>query len=148
MFVFVFKNLVRYVDEIDQHQEYLTVRETFQYAFNCRRGTHRTPHFARNTTNDDIIKTLDQTEFFVNLVIEVLGLQSVADNLVGNDVTVRGISGGERKRVTIGELLCVGAPILCMDEISTGLDGRFSTCFVWISFKPLLFRVNNSFDSL
>jgi ABC-type multidrug transport system ATPase subunit len=35
---------------------------------------------------------------------------------------VRGVSGGERKRVTSGEMLVGNQRVLCMDEISTGLD--------------------------
>lgn len=37
-------------------------------------------------------------------------------------VQVRGVSGGERKRVTSGEMLVSNQRVLCMDEISTGLD--------------------------
>jgi ABC-type multidrug transport system ATPase subunit len=41
--------------------------------------------------------------------------------VIGNDL-VRGVSGGEKKRVTISEVLVTNARLLCMDEISTGLD--------------------------
>src|SRR5690606_38147345 len=30
--------------------------------------------------------------------------------------------GGERRRVTLGEMLVTGTNVLCLDEISTGLD--------------------------
>ncbi|CAI0422021.1 unnamed protein product [Linum tenue] len=46
--------------------------------------------------------------------------------MVGNEV-VRGISGGQKKRVTTGEMLVGPARALFMDEISTGLDS--STTF-------------------
>jgi hypothetical protein len=35
---------------------------------------------------------------------------------------LRGVSGGQRKRVTTGELMVGSAKTLLMDEISTGLD--------------------------
>jgi ABC-type multidrug transport system ATPase subunit len=35
---------------------------------------------------------------------------------------MRGVSGGERKRVTSGEMLIGNQRVLMMDEISTGLD--------------------------
>lgn len=38
------------------------------------------------------------------------------------DTQVRGVSGGERKRVTTGEVLVGNQRVMCMDEISTGLD--------------------------
>jgi energy-coupling factor transporter ATP-binding protein EcfA2 len=41
---------------------------------------------------------------------------------VGDQKTVRGVSGGEKKRVTVAEMLITSTPIICCDEISTGLD--------------------------
>jgi energy-coupling factor transporter ATP-binding protein EcfA2 len=35
---------------------------------------------------------------------------------------VRGVSGGQRKRVTTGEMIVGPQPVLMLDEISTGLD--------------------------
>jgi ABC-type multidrug transport system ATPase subunit len=55
-----------------------------------------------------------------------LGLDVCADTMVGNEM-LRGISGGQRKRVTTGEMLVGPANALFMDEISTGLDS--STTF-------------------
>ncbi|KAF6149609.1 hypothetical protein GIB67_011218, partial [Kingdonia uniflora] len=56
----------------------------------------------------------------------ILGLEICADTMVGDEM-VRGISGGQRKRVTTGEMLVGPAKVLFMDEISTGLDS--STTF-------------------
>lgn len=50
-----------------------------------------------------------------------------ADSLLlftGDQTTVRGVSGGEKKRVTVAELAVARVPIMCCDEISTGLDGK------------------------
>jgi len=119
----VWTNLTGYIDQIDRVHPLLTVWETCLFAFNCRRnGTHRTT--LTPTENPDInkkIEELDKEVWKVNRVLEALGLTRVKDTFVGNE-KVRGVSGGERKRVTVGEMLCSGAPILCMDEISTGLD--------------------------
>ena len=57
--------------------------------------------------------------------MEALGLTRVKDTFVGDQQTVRGVSGGEKKRVTVGEMSVGFFPVLCMDEISTGLDGTF-----------------------
>ncbi|KAK4801462.1 hypothetical protein SAY86_021949 [Trapa natans] len=59
-------------------------------------------------------------------VIKILGLEVCADTMVGDEM-LRGISGGQRKRVTTGEMLVGPAKALFMDEISTGLDS--STTF-------------------
>ncbi|KAG9129438.1 hypothetical protein Leryth_023971 [Lithospermum erythrorhizon] len=59
-------------------------------------------------------------------ILKILGLEVCADTMVG-DQMLRGISGGQKKRVTTGELLVGPATALFMDEISTGLDS--STTF-------------------
>ena len=58
--------------------------------------------------------------------LRLLGLEVCADTLVGSHM-VRGISGGQKKRVTTGELIVGPFQTLFMDEISTGLDA--STTF-------------------
>ncbi|KAG1677139.1 hypothetical protein FOA52_000945 [Chlamydomonas sp. UWO 241] len=51
----------------------------------------------------------------------MLGIQHTLDTPVG-DAMLRGVSGGERKRVTIAEMIVGGRRALFLDEISTGLD--------------------------
>ncbi|THU63614.1 hypothetical protein C4D60_Mb01t17680 [Musa balbisiana] len=63
--------------------------------------------------------------FFFNLS-QILGLEVCSDTMVGDEM-LRGISGGQKKRVTTGEMLVGPARALFMDEISTGLDS--STTF-------------------
>ena len=54
----------------------------------------------------------------VDAVINELGLSHVANQLVGspNADSKRGISGGERRRVTIGQELVTDPKILLLDE--------------------------------
>ena len=56
-----------------------------------------------------------------HVILRMLGLQDVADTVVG-DSMLRGISGGQRKRVTTAEILVGPQSVVLMDEISTGLD--------------------------
>ncbi|GKA02057.1 pleiotropic drug resistance protein 1-like protein [Tanacetum coccineum] len=58
--------------------------------------------------------------------LKLLGLDICADTMVG-DQMIRGISGGQKKRVTTGEMIVGPSKVLLMDEISTGLDS--STTF-------------------
>ena len=90
-----------YVDQLDKHHEYLTVKETLEYAFNCRHCTRRLPYIERNPQNDSIVAGFDKNQFLVNLVLDLLGLKRVEDTFSGNDVSVRGVSYGERKRVAL-----------------------------------------------
>eukprot|EP00884_Botryococcus_braunii_P004769 jgi/Botrbrau1/14293/Bobra.0369s0007.1 len=59
-------------------------------------------------------------------ILRILGLETCAETLIGNDM-VRGISGGQRKRVSTGEMVVGPKKTLFLDEISTGLDS--STTF-------------------
>ncbi|KAJ3327870.1 hypothetical protein HDU91_004250, partial [Kappamyces sp. JEL0680] len=57
----------------------------------------------------------------VNTVIRELGLEGCRDTKIGNEMR-RGISGGERKRVSIGIELVTNPHILFLDEPTSGLD--------------------------
>jgi len=119
----VWTNLVSYIDQIDRLHPYLTVFETCKFAWQCRSGgTHRKPWFGEGEEVDKEIAKMDEELEMIHLVLEVLGLARVKDTFVGDQTSVRGVSGGEKKRVTVAEMLCIGTPILCCDEISTGLD--------------------------
>ena len=54
-------------------------------------------------------------------MVQILGLQECANTIVGSNM-IRGVSGGQRKRVTIGEALLANARILALDSITSGLD--------------------------
>jgi ATP-binding cassette subfamily G (WHITE) protein 2 len=55
----------------------------------------------------------------VNQIIDELDLQSCVDTLIGTDF-VRGVSGGEKKRTSIGMELVLSPNILFLDEPTTG----------------------------
>ncbi|XP_015958507.1 ABC transporter G family member 23 [Arachis duranensis] len=65
--------------------------------------------------------TPKQRELRVESLMQDLGLSHVADTFVGNEDN-RGISGGERKRVSIGVDMIHDPPILLLDEPTSGLD--------------------------
>ncbi|MCI24789.1 pleiotropic drug resistance protein, partial [Trifolium medium] len=61
-----------------------------------------------------------KANLITDYVLRILGLEICADTVVGNAM-LRGISGGQKKRVTTGEMLVGPYKALFMDEISTGL---------------------------
>lgn len=67
----------------------------------------------------------------VEMVERLLGIKHTEKTIVGNAM-VRGVSGGERKRVTTAEMLVGFQRMLCLDEISTGLDS--ATLFSIVTF--------------
>lgn len=97
-------DVVGFVPQDDIVFAELTVRENLIYA-----GKFMLP---KGTPVGDI-------EHLADDVIADLGLSRVADSLVG-DVTRRGISGGEKKRVNIGLELMGRPSILFLDEPTSG----------------------------
>ena len=54
-------------------------------------------------------------------MIERLRLQSCADTLIGGQLK-KGLSGGERKRTSIGYEMVTNPSLLLLDEPTSGLD--------------------------
>jgi len=110
--------LLHYVDQVDVLVPYLTVRETLQGVVD---------HSFDPSTLDDGISLQDKQSLVVlrqnkvAMIMKLLGLEECADTVVGNDL-VRGLSGGQRKRLAMGEALCSDARALFLDEATNGLD--------------------------
>jgi ABC-type Mn2+/Zn2+ transport system ATPase subunit len=69
---------------------------------------------------DALVDAAVGTDIRVDVIMKMLGLWHVRDTVVGNEL-LRGVSGGERHRVTTAEMLVGPRRILLMDEISTGV---------------------------
>ncbi|XP_066240710.1 broad substrate specificity ATP-binding cassette transporter ABCG2 isoform X1 [Saccopteryx leptura] len=95
-----------YVVQDDVVMGTLTVRENLQFSAALRLPTTMTNHEKNER---------------INMVIQELGLTEVADSKVGTQF-IRGVSGGERKRTSIGMELITDPSILFLDEPTTGLD--------------------------
>ena len=61
----------------------------------------------------------------VNTLIARLGLKNCADTKIGGWM-LKGLSGGERKRTSIGYEIIADPPLLLMDEPTSGLDSHTS----------------------
>ncbi|ETP10193.1 hypothetical protein F441_14103 [Phytophthora nicotianae CJ01A1] len=118
---------VSYVDQHDVHFPTLTVKETleFAHAFTGGELLRRGEELLTKGSVDENLEALKtvQTLFqhYPDIVIEQLGLQNCQNTIIGNGM-LRGVSGGERKRVTTGEMEFGMKYMTLMDEISTGLD--------------------------
>jgi ABC-type multidrug transport system ATPase subunit len=100
----------------------MTVKETFAFAFDCKNGgTHLPPGHVATDEARIMIDKLDKQKARVLMTLNALDLTHVGNTFVG-DASVRGVSGGQRRRVSLGEMMQNLSPFLCGDEISTGLD--------------------------
>ncbi|KAL2898725.1 ABC transporter G family member 31 [Bienertia sinuspersici] len=132
-----------YISQTDNHIAELTVRETFDFAARCQGASEsfsgyieelirleKQTNIHPNPEIDAYMKALSvggkKHSISTDYLLKVLGLDVCADTVVGNDMN-RGVSGGQRKRVTTGEMVVGPKKTLLMDEISTGLDS--STTF-------------------
>ncbi|GMM41765.1 ATP-binding cassette multidrug transporter [Hanseniaspora uvarum] len=106
-----FKGYVIYVPELDFHFPRITVKETLDFALKCK-----TPRLRI----DDISKR-EYVDSMRDLWCTVFGLTHTYKTIVGSGV-VRGVSGGERKRVSLVEALAMSASIYCWDNATLGLD--------------------------
>jgi ABC-type Mn2+/Zn2+ transport system ATPase subunit len=62
----------------------------------------------------------------IHNILQILGLKECANTVVG-DGMLRGISGGQKRRVTVGEMMIPPKAMKFMDAVSNGLDA--STTF-------------------
>lgn len=56
-----------------------------------------------------------------DVMMSTFGISHTINTRVGNDL-IRGVSGGERKRVSIAEAALTGAKFQCWDNSTRGLD--------------------------
>ncbi|KAG6403888.1 hypothetical protein SASPL_136122 [Salvia splendens] len=97
---------IGFVTQDDVLFPHLTVRETLTYAARLRLPKTLTKEEKDQRASD---------------VIYELGLESCQDTMIGGSF-VRGVSGGERKRVCIGNEIIINPSLLFLDEPTSGLD--------------------------
>ncbi|PLB48341.1 pleiotropic drug resistance protein, ABC superfamily [Aspergillus steynii IBT 23096] len=106
-----FKGEAIYTAETDVHFPQLSVGDTLKFAALARCPRNR-------------IQGVSKEQYALHMrdaVMAMLGLSHTINTKVGNDF-VRGVSGGERKRVSIAEATLSGSPLQCWDNSTRGLD--------------------------
>lgn len=100
-----------YTAEVDTHFPQLSVGDTLTFAARARAPRQLPP---------GISKTMFANHMR-DVVMAMFGISHTIDTRVGNEY-IRGVSGGERKRVTISEAALSNAPLQCWDNSTRGLD--------------------------
>ncbi|GMF30482.1 unnamed protein product [Phytophthora lilii] len=123
----VLPQFVSYIPQRDKHYALLTAKETLAFAHACCGGElskYWTRHLVHGDSdeNAEAVKSVRAMyRHFPDIVIKQLGLEDCQNTVVGDEM-LRGVSGGERKRVTTGEMEFGNTLVKMMDEISTDLD--------------------------
>uniref|UniRef100_A0A0E0J3P2 ABC transporter domain-containing protein n=1 Tax=Oryza nivara TaxID=4536 RepID=A0A0E0J3P2_ORYNI len=148
--------IIKPSSQYDLHNAEMTVRETLDFSGRCLGIGARydmLAELARRERNagikpdpeiDAFMKATavqgHKTNITTDVTLKALGLDICADIIIGDEM-IRGISGGQKKRVTTGEMLTGPARALFMDEISTGLDS--SSTFEIVKYIGHLVHVMN-----
>jgi ABC-type multidrug transport system ATPase subunit len=142
-----YKGQVCYNEEEDQHYPTLTAKQTLQFALRTKTPGNRLPGESQKDFVDRVLYLLGN----------MLGLTKQMHTMVGN-AFVRGLSGGERKRLSIAEQMTTSSTINCWDCSTRGLDAasaldyvrslRIMTDIFDITTIATLYQASNSIFSL
>ncbi|GAA5811509.1 hypothetical protein MFLAVUS_004946 [Mucor flavus] len=114
-----FKGEVCYNEEEDLHYPTLTTQQTLRFALKNKTPSTRIPGESKVEFIDKILYMLGN----------MLGLTKQMNTMVGN-AFVRGLSGGERKRLSIAEQMTTHSSINCWDCATRGLDASSALDYV------------------
>ncbi|EMC97505.1 hypothetical protein BAUCODRAFT_454374 [Baudoinia panamericana UAMH 10762] len=106
-----FRGEAIYTAEVDVHFPMLSVGDTLTFAAQARAPRHAPGGVSRKVW----------AQHLRDVVMATFGISHTINTRVGNDF-VRGVSGGERKRVSIAEAALSGAPLQAWDNSTRGLD--------------------------
>jgi len=104
-----YRNRCAFVQQIEVFYPHSTVAETVEMAARMRLGRKMTKDAKRAVAHE---------------VIQQLGLAKAVDTRVGDGGRIKGISGGEMKRVGIACELVSSPSLLMLDEPTSGLDSN------------------------
>ncbi|XVF66041.1 hypothetical protein PTKIN_Ptkin10aG0002200 [Pterospermum kingtungense] len=146
-----------YISQHDLHTPEMTVRETLDFSARFQGIGSRAEimkEVSRREKQAGIVPDPDTDAYMkaisvegqestlqTDYILKILGLDICADTMVG-DAIRRGISGGQKKRLTTGEMIVGPTKALFMDEISNGLDS--STTFQIVSCLQHLVHITDA----
>lgn len=106
-----FRGQCTYTSESDTHFPELTVWETIRFAASARLPQNVYKSITRR----------ENIEHVTGAVLRLFNLTSAKDTKIGNEL-IRGVSGGERRRVTIAESFVSFSPLQFWDNSTRGMD--------------------------
>ncbi|KAF9907297.1 hypothetical protein EC991_011119 [Linnemannia zychae] len=109
---------VLYNQEDDFHYPTLTVRQTLEMALKTKTPTKRLQDHRKEFVSE-----------FLEVLTKMYGLTKQVETVVGN-AFIRGISGGERKRLSIAEQMATRSSVNMWDGATRGLDASSALDYV------------------
>ena len=106
-----FRGEAVYNGEDDIHNPTLTVGQTLGFALDVKTPGKRPSGMSKQEFKQKVI----------DLLLKMFNIEHTLNTIVGNPF-MRGISGGERKRVSIAEMMVTAACICAWDNTTRGLD--------------------------
>ena len=100
-----YRGEVNYNPEDDQHFPTLNVWQTLKFSL----------------LNKTRKREKGEIDLIIDALMKMFGISHTDKTLVGNEM-VPGVSGGERKRVSIAETLATKSTVVCWDNSTRGLD--------------------------
>jgi ABC-type multidrug transport system ATPase subunit len=101
-----FNRFVAYCEQNDLHMPLTTVREALETS-----AALRLPSTV----------SVASRKAYVSELLSLMELSHLAHRKVGEPGSTDGLAPGERKRLTIGVELCANAPVLFLDEPTSGI---------------------------
>lgn len=122
-----------YCEEDENHHPTLTVGQTLDFALETKVPGKRPAGLSRQAFKDKVI----------DMMLKMFNIEHTRNTIVGNPF-VRGVSGGERKRVSIAETMITGASLMswdnsvsCNDDCAFGIQTN-AISRLEVSMPPLL----------
>jgi ATP-binding cassette subfamily G (WHITE) protein 2 len=104
----LFRRIAAYVGQEEMMPQYWTVFEAVLFNTSLKRSRHPSSSRAAELAN-------------IHLLLEAFGLSKVKDTYIGGP-KIRGVSSGERRRVTLARGVAAGASLFFCDEPTSGLS--------------------------
>lgn len=113
-----FRGEAVYNQEDDIHHPTLTVSQTLGFALDTKTPGKRPFGVGKAEFKEKVTKML----------LRMFNIEHTANTVIGNQF-IRGVSGGERRRVSIAEMMTTSATVLAWDNSTRGLDASTALDF-------------------
>jgi len=114
-----FRGEAVYNQEDDIHHPTLKVGQILSFAIDTKTPRRRVQGMSVSQFKEDVISTL----------LKMFNMEHTRNTMAGGVAGIRGVSGGERKRISIAEMMITRSSVACWDNTTRGLDASTALDF-------------------